>query len=114
MEKRTYEIYVDTGGTFTDCIGLDPEGNWLRRKVLSNGSLRGVITRWLDPKTLLISENWELKEDIVRGYRFKLLNHSHETTFIQCFELDRNLLRLTRELPPELKGQSTSFDPSLG
>ena len=62
MDKRTYDIFVDTGGTFTDCIGLDPGGKWIRRKVLSNGSLRGVIEKWLDPKTLVISENWEIDE----------------------------------------------------
>ncbi|MCK4749184.1 MAG: hypothetical protein KAT15_19160, partial [Bacteroidales bacterium] len=110
MEKRTYEIYVDPGGTFTDCIGQDPEGNWHRRKVLSSGSLRGVITRWEDSKTLIISENWELEEDIIRGYRFNLINHANETIFIQSFELERKLLRLTRELPPELIGQKISFE----
>lgn len=110
MEKRTYEIYVDTGGTFTDCIGIDPDGNWHRRKVLSNGSLRGVITGWKDPKTLLISENWELQVDIIRGYRFRLLNSTHDTTFIQSFKPERNLLRLTRELPVELLQQNISFE----
>ena len=48
MDRRAYDIYVDTGGTFTDCIGRDPQGNWIRRKVLSNGSLRGVIEKWID------------------------------------------------------------------
>ena len=48
-----FEIYVDTGGTFTDCIGRESHGEWLRRKVLSNGSLRGITEKWLDLKTLV-------------------------------------------------------------
>ena len=38
-----WRIAVDTGGTFTDCLGIDPEGRRLRAKVLSSGALRMVI-----------------------------------------------------------------------
>ncbi|MCK4750665.1 MAG: hypothetical protein KAT15_26585, partial [Bacteroidales bacterium] len=110
MDAGSYEIYVDTGGTFTDCIGRDPGGRLIRRKVLSNGSLRGVIEKWLDPKTMVIAENWGLEHDIIRGYQFKILNHSHDITYIQCYELERNLLRLTRGLPSEIYGQKISFE----
>ena len=105
-----YEIYVDTGGTFTDCLGKDPEGNWTRRKVLSNGSLRGMVESWIDQKTLVIRENWDLKQDIIRGYRFQLLKHKHEVSFIQCFDLSENILRLTREVPKSLCQQEMSFE----
>jgi 5-oxoprolinase (ATP-hydrolysing) len=110
MEKPSFEIYVDTGGTFTDCIGRDPQGEWIRRKVLSNGSLRGMVEQWLDQKTLVVRENWGLQKDILRGYRFALLNHSHETCYIQCYDLEGNILRLTRELPLKLCGERISFE----
>jgi 5-oxoprolinase (ATP-hydrolysing) len=110
MDKRSFEIYVDTGGTFTDCIGRDPQGEWIRRKVLSNGSLRGMVEQWLDQKTLVIRENWGLQTDILRGYRFALLNHSHETCYVQCYDLERNVLRLTRELPRNVYGEMISFE----
>jgi 5-oxoprolinase (ATP-hydrolysing) len=105
-----YEIYVDTGGTFTDCLGRDPEGNWSRRKVLSNGSLRGVAESWIDRKTLVIHENWGLKQDIIRGYQFQLLKHKHEISFVQCFDLEQNILRLTKNLPASLCRQNMSFE----
>ncbi|KPL15043.1 MAG: hypothetical protein AMS26_08760 [Bacteroides sp. SM23_62] len=105
-----YEIYVDTGGTFTDCLGRDPEGNWSRRKVLSNGSLRGVVESWIDQKTLMIRENWDLQRDILRGYQFQLLRHKHDITFIQCFDLEQHILRLTKELPKSLCKQNMSFE----
>jgi 5-oxoprolinase (ATP-hydrolysing) len=108
----TYEIYVDTGGTFTDCLGKDPEGKWIRRKVLSNGSLRGMVESWIDRKTLVIRENWDLEQDIIRGYQFQLLKHKHEISFIQCFDLEQNILRLTKEVPRSLCRQNMSFEIS--
>jgi 5-oxoprolinase (ATP-hydrolysing) len=39
----TWEILVDTGGTFTDCLGRDPAGNWHRAKVLSTGEVRAIV-----------------------------------------------------------------------
>ena len=35
-----YELFVDTGGTFTDVLALDPSGVWHRLKVLSSSALR--------------------------------------------------------------------------
>lgn len=115
MNKKSYDIYIDTGGTFTDCIGQDPDGTWIRRKVLSNGSLRGVIQHRLDSKTLIIKENWGLTKDILRGYRFKLLDIHHEVCFIQCYDVEKNILRLTREIPAEgLSGSRLNFEISSG
>ncbi len=38
----TWRIAADTGGTFTDCHALDPQGRETRCKVLSTGHLRAV------------------------------------------------------------------------
>lgn len=35
-----WRLFVDTGGTFTDCLAQSPEGEWRRAKVLSSGELR--------------------------------------------------------------------------
>jgi 5-oxoprolinase (ATP-hydrolysing) len=110
MQPPAYEIYVDTGGTFTDCLGRDLHGNWHRRKVLSNGSLRGMAESWIDRKTLLVTEHWNLHQDIIRGYQFRLLKHEHEIIFIQSFDLEHKILRLTRELPGSLCQQNMSFE----
>ena len=53
-----WRIRVDTGGTFTDCLAIDPEGRVHRAKVLSSSALRlrvakvtapGVVTCEVDP-----------------------------------------------------------------
>ena len=38
-----WSFFVDTGGTFTDCLALDPRGTVHRAKVLSRGSLSARI-----------------------------------------------------------------------
>ena len=36
----TWHMWIDTGGTFTDCLALDPQGCMRRVKVLSSSALR--------------------------------------------------------------------------
>jgi 5-oxoprolinase (ATP-hydrolysing) len=38
-----WRLWIDTGGTFTDCVATDPRGGRRRLKVLSDSSLRGRI-----------------------------------------------------------------------
>ena len=38
-----WQIWIDTGGTFTDCIARDPAGELRRCKVLSSGALRDRV-----------------------------------------------------------------------
>lgn len=38
-----WAIHVDTGGTFTDCLAVDPGGQRHRLKVLSSSALRGRV-----------------------------------------------------------------------
>lgn len=40
---RPWELWIDVGGTFTDCIARRPDGTLARRKVLSTGVTKGVV-----------------------------------------------------------------------
>ena len=40
ISDALWKVRIDTGGTFTDALGIDPEGRMHRRKVLSTGRLR--------------------------------------------------------------------------
>ncbi|RMH18744.1 MAG: hydantoinase/oxoprolinase family protein, partial [Acidobacteria bacterium] len=42
--RRPWQIWIDTGGTFTDCLARDPDGRLRRVKVLSSSALRGRVT----------------------------------------------------------------------
>ena len=64
------KIYIDTGGTFTDCIATHPNGRPIRRKVLSNSAIRGTATVTDDPKTLTILLEHDYCDQFFKGYQF--------------------------------------------
>lgn len=62
-------ISADTGGTFTDCYAISPEGQELRCKVLSIGAVRTRIVSISEDRTrLTVGDAWDLKDDFFRGF----------------------------------------------
>ncbi|MEX2217824.1 MAG: hydantoinase/oxoprolinase N-terminal domain-containing protein, partial [Phycisphaerales bacterium] len=53
-----WRIWVDTGGTFTDCLAVDPAGAVHRAKVLSSSALRGRIVGVLDGGRARVEQGW--------------------------------------------------------
>ena len=54
---------------------IDPDGQILTCKVLSNSTLRGSITEWIDARTFKIDHSWQIKRDILQDYTFELMTH---------------------------------------
>jgi 5-oxoprolinase (ATP-hydrolysing) len=48
-EAGRWRVWIDTGGTFTDAVALDPEGATHKLKILSSSVLRARITCCVDP-----------------------------------------------------------------
>ena len=74
----SYQFYIDTGGTFTDCMAVDPEGKNLRYKVLSNSSIRGTLKR-IQGNRLQIQTGDSFPDCFFDGYIFRLLNEPELT-----------------------------------
>ena len=108
--KNTFQLFVDTGGTFTDCIGIDATGKQYRRKVLSNSSLRGTIAKVLSATTLKIKENWNLDKDILRGFSFRLLSDNYAGLKIASYDLESGLLHLNREMSDDASLEGCNFE----
>jgi 5-oxoprolinase (ATP-hydrolysing) len=70
-----WEIGVDTGGTFTDCLARDPHGGLHRVKVLSTSALRGTI-RGVGPAgpglTLEVEVPWQAPADFPVGFEVRV------------------------------------------
>ena len=62
-----WRIWIDTGGTFTDCVAVAPDGGTTRWKVLSNSSLRGVVRRGGEPAAPRVDWSVELPDDFLAG-----------------------------------------------
>ena len=105
-KSASFQLFVDTGGTFTDCIGIDDEGKEYRQKVLSNSSLRGTVRQVLSGKQLKVEETWDLKRDIVKGFSFRLLNAEYAELKVEKYDVQNNVLHLNKPVkaPENIEG----------
>ena len=86
--KAPWRVWIDTGGTFTDCIAIDPAGETHRCKVLSNGSLRDRIEKIDDGGAVFLRDGASLPRGFLTGFKLKVLgdrdgvdvvDHDHAT-----------------------------------
>src|ERR1700760_716013 len=77
-----WQIWTDTGGTFTDCLAVDPEGNLHRAKVLSTSAVRGRIAG-VDRDAVHLATDWNLPQGFFRGFTFRLLGRESEPRTIE-------------------------------
>ncbi|KQS34261.1 5-oxoprolinase [Dyadobacter sp. Leaf189] len=95
-----WKIWIDTGGTFTDCLAIDPAGNKSRIKVLSSSCLRGKIVNKLAPCTFRFEANWKFSRDILNGYFFRIFGNDAETS-IADIDYASNTITLQDDFPFE-------------
>lgn len=96
-QNRFWKIWVDTGGTFTDCIAIDSNGDQHRAKVLSNSSLRGKLGSTAGEKSYYVEQEWMVPDDFIKGFRFRLLQQSEEI-LVLGFDSKRSIIHLNSEI----------------
>ncbi len=69
---RRWRVWVDTGGTFTDCLALDPGGRLHRAKVLSSGALRCRVEEAGD-RRLRYRAPWRVPDGFAAGAELHFL-----------------------------------------
>ncbi|MGB5816974.1 MAG: hydantoinase/oxoprolinase N-terminal domain-containing protein, partial [Thermoanaerobaculia bacterium] len=98
-ETRPWQVWVDTGGTFTDCVARDPDGRLQRTKVLSSSCLRGRIAEQLDPQRVRIAGSWTLPDGFFSGARLRLLAEPGNAYSVVGYEGATATLELASPLP---------------
>jgi len=96
---NTWQLWIDTGGTFTDCIAISPDGRFSRIKVLSSSCLRGRMLQKTAPGVFEFKTNWDVREAIFQGYDFKIINNPSLNSRIWKMDFDTNLLILEKDIP---------------
>jgi 5-oxoprolinase (ATP-hydrolysing) len=86
-----WKIWMDTGGTFTDCIAIDPNQKYKRLKVLSSGVIRGAITRQLSPRSFHLQIQWPVDKDVFKDFDIHLLGRGVKAK-IQSVDLQRSIV----------------------
>lgn len=66
--RMPWQVWVDTGGTFTDCLARDPAGALRRVKVLSSASLRATVVERRGGSRLALAGLAELPEGPLPGW----------------------------------------------
>ena len=98
MSTSSWKIWVDTGGTFTDCIAITPQGNFKRLKVLSNSVLRGKIVAQPDSRTLKVELYWPIQKDIFKNFCITILDRKLISLKIQSVNFEENIISLNKPL----------------
>lgn len=101
--KQKWKVWIDTGGTFTDCLAETPRGELKRVKVLSSSSLRAKAIKKSGASQLLIEHSVSASKDILTGYRLHILGHSTRPLQVVSFNPASNILTISAELPPEIQ-----------
>ncbi|CAN5131594.1 hydantoinase B/oxoprolinase family protein [soil metagenome] len=99
-----WKLYIDTGGTFTDCMAVDPDGGEHRCKVLSSSSLRGLVVGGEYSKDVKIKLDQNLPDGFFNGFELLLLDKPETIFYITGFDSDSSTLSLDREIDLRGKG----------
>lgn len=106
-----WRLWVDTGGTFTDCLAVDPAGAVHRAKVLSTSALRGRIAAQAGPASLRLDAPWRVPDGFFHGFSFRLLGPSPVIPAIPVtgYDAAAGVLHLA-ELPAGDEPAGTAFE----
>jgi 5-oxoprolinase (ATP-hydrolysing) len=91
----SWKIWVDTGGTFTDCIAYTPENVIKRLKVLSSGVLKGKVIRQKDSQSIEVQLHWPVSRDIFKGFSIAFFDEKKIKVQIEKVDLVKSIVYLS-------------------
>src|SRR5204862_3368427 len=101
--------WADTGGTFTDCLAVDPRGELTRVKVLSSSALRARVAALAgppDPAVLALAAAFPpVPEDSFAGFALRFPARPELADFTVLASAAGGLrITVDRPLPGDLAG----------
>lgn len=90
-----WRISADTGGTFTDCFAIRPDGSEARCKVLSAGCLRSRLVEVMGRRRIRIADDWGAADGLLAGFRAECF----EARMIVGWEAATRTVELSDEVP---------------
>lgn len=104
-----FKFYIDTGGTFTDCLAITPDQQIRRIKVLSSSAIRGQGIIQPDGKSIKCEISKNHPEDFFTGYSFHLLDSDQKSYLITHSNRSDGSLTLDRPFG-EISNKSLNFE----
>jgi len=99
MPEREWRVFVDMGGTFTDAVGVAPDGSIHHVKVLTTSALRGRIALRAGERSFRIEWTSSYEGRLVRGLRFRTVGSERTVSSVEDYDPANSLLLLSE--PPE-------------
>lgn len=96
-----WEFWIDVGGTFTDCIGRDPDGKIHTRKVLSSGRQKGHAATCSTRSSAADPRFGSCPDGFFVGYNFHVLDESGRSSAVATvkeFQREGGLFTLDTEV----------------
>lgn len=109
-----WRIAADTGGTFTDCHGLAPDGAEHRVKVLSSGCLRGRITDVPNAHELRLEHHWDMPDGFFAGFTAQDAGGSAAPCLVSGSRCDEAGLCLSFPMPHGFNGADAIVELRTG
>ncbi len=92
-----WRVRIDTGGTFTDCVALDPHGETHRTKILSSGVLRARIVARHAERRVELDQSWGQVDDLLVGAAARIGHGRSDTVPIVASAVDPPVFDLERD-----------------
>lgn len=97
--ENFWNLWVDTGGTFTDCLALSRDGQFKRVKVLSTGRLRAVVVGNPGLKTYRLAASWNSPPQFLAGTSIQLIDRPKVVRKILSHRGEPNEITLDLPIP---------------
>ncbi len=105
-----WDIWIDTGGTFTDCLARNPSGSIQRLKVLSSSALRAHIARHIAPDRLQLDHTWPVHTDLFGGYTATFPGRHNVGSFqVLAYDPETRELQLDSPITQDVTGADLSL-----
>lgn len=107
---KKWHIWIDTGGTFTDCIAIDPVENLHHVKVLSNSSLRGTVLSRISSNEIRVAQQWKAPDNFINELEFSTLSEEGIRSTVTAFDAQNSTIRLKNSLPAHIDLKNIAFE----
>jgi 5-oxoprolinase (ATP-hydrolysing) len=109
-----WHIAADTGGTFTDCHALAPDGSEHRVKVLSSGWLRSRISEIPSVHEVRLAHHWNMADGFFTGFSVRDASGAAAGIVIDHSHANADELDLRFSTPHGFSGTGTIVELSSG
>lgn len=113
---KTWEFWIDVGGTFTDCIARSPENEFIPFKTLSSGITKGRIQQICNPTTIVDPSRSGDPAEFWQEYQIEFLNEEGQSIHsaqVTTFDTTTGTLTFAPSLPATVK-ESAGYELSSG